>query len=138
MDFKKKLKTRLNVAIGYIIIGIIFAALFYSKIIENQYLLSLGIALIVMGIVRIIQYKKITKDEESIRRRRIAETDERNIAILHKAKSAAVGIYVTITAAAAVILEIIGKSELSVILASSVSTLVLLYLICYLIYQKRS
>ena len=91
-----------------------------------------------MGIVRIIQYKKITKDEESIRRRRIAETDERNITILHKAKSDAVGIYVTITATAVVILEIIGRSELSTILASTVCALVLLYLICYWIYQKRS
>lgn len=138
MDYKKKLKTRLYTAITYISSGIIFVALYGSKTTENQYLFSIGIALIIMGIARIIQYKKITKDEESIRCQRVAETDERNIAILNKAKSTAFGIYVFIAGSVAIVLEVIGKTEYSFILALNVMALVFLYWISYWIYRKRS
>lgn len=138
MDFKKKLKTRLYIAIVYIIIGVAFAVLYLCGMSENQYLLSLGIALIIMGILRIRQYMKITKDDESVRRREISETDERNIAILHKAKSSAFGLYTFITAAAAIVLEILGKSELATVLALNVGAIVGLYWICYWVYQKKS
>ena len=137
MDYKKKLKTRLYTAIAYIFIGIIFSVLYFCGVSENQSVLSLGIALIVMGILRIRQYMKITKDDESIRKQRIAETDERNIAILHKAKSVAFGLYVFIVAIVVIILELLGKSELSTILALNVCAIVLLYWICYWIYQKK-
>ena len=137
MDYKKKLNTRLYTAIAYIFIGIIFSVLYFCGVSENQSVLSLGIALIVMGILRIRQYMKITKDDESIRKQRIAETDERNIAILHKSKSVAFGLYVFIVAIVVIILELLGKSELSTILALNVCAIVLLYWICYWIYQKK-
>lgn len=137
MDYKKKLKSRLYTAIAYIFIGIIFSVLYSCGVSENQYVLSLGIAFIIMGILRVRQYMKITKDEESIRKQRIAETDERNIAILHKAKSAAFGLYVFIVATAVIILELLGKSELSTILAWNVCVITLLYWVCYRVYQKK-
>lgn len=138
MDYKQKLKTRLCTAITYISSGIIFIALYGSKTTENQYLFSLGIALVIMGIARIIQYKRITKDEESIRRQKVAETDERNIAIIHKAKSTAFGLYVFGVASIVIVLEILEITKYTNILALSVCSLALLYWICYWLYQKRS
>lgn len=138
MDFMKKMRKRLYIAVGYIIIGVIFAVLFYCGISKNQYLQVLGITLIVMGIARTIQYKAITKDEESVRRQRITETDERNIAIVHKAKSLAFSLYVFICAVLVIVLEIIGEKEYSTILALSICALVTLYWICFFIYHKRS
>lgn len=138
MDYKQKLKTRLYTAITYISSGIIFIALYGSKTTENQYLFSLGIALVIMGIARIIKYKQITKDEESIRRQKVAETDERNIAILNKAKSTAFGLYIFGVATIVIVLEILEITKYTNILALSVCVLALLYWICYWIYQKRS
>ncbi len=138
MEFMKKLKKRLIIAVVQIIIGAAFVALFCCNISQNQYLQTLGIALIITGIARIVQYKRITKDEESIRRQRIAETDERNIAIMHKAKSTAFGLYVLIAALTVIVLEVIEKTDYSNILALNVCTLVALYWISYLVYSKRS
>lgn len=138
MNFKNKLKTRLYTAITYISSGIIFVSLYGSKTTENQYLFSLGIALVIMGIARIIQYKRITKDEESIRRQKVAETDERNIAIINKSKSTAFGLYVFGVASIVIVLEILGITKYTNILALSVCSLALLYWICYWIYQKKS
>lgn len=135
MDFKKKLRIRLYMAIAYIITGIVFAALFFRS--TNEYMMTLGIALIIMGIFRIIRYMKITKDDDSVRLQKIAETDERNISIIHKAKSTAFGLYILITAMAVIVLEILGNSELSSILGLNVCIIVFLYWICYRIYQKK-
>lgn len=135
MDFKKKLRIRLYMAIAYIITGIAFAALFFRS--TNEYMITLGIALIIMGIFRIIRYMKITKDDDSVRLQKIAETDERNISIIHKAKSTAFGLYILITAMAVIVLEILGNSELSSILGLNVCIIVFLYWICYRIYQKK-
>ena len=138
MDFEKKLKSRLEIAIGYILIGIILVILNLTKIIENEYLETLGIALALMGVLRIIQYKRITKSEETIKSREIAEKDERNISIMHKANSMAFGIYILIVGVVVIVLEAMGRRENASILALNVCGLVLLYWICYFIYNKKS
>lgn len=138
MDFEKRLKTRRNVMISYMAIGVVLIALNLLKLVENEYFLSLGITLAFLGFLKLLQYRRITKDEESIRKRRIAETDERNIANSHKAKSAAFGGYVIIAGVSVIVLEIIGEKEYSKILAFSVCSLVFLYWISYFFYSKKS
>ena len=138
MDFEKKLKSRLNIGIGYIVTGIILIILSITKVIENEYLESFGIVLAVMGILRIIQYKRITKNNETIRNREIAETDERNIAIIHKSKSMAFGLYMLIACVLVIVFEIMGRAEYSNIMALNIFGLVFLYWISYFIYNKKS
>ena len=87
MEFRKKLKTRLYIAIAYIVIGIITTAAAFVLKIENEFFQSYGIALAVCGILRLRQYIKLTSSEENIRKQEIAESDERNIAIANKARS---------------------------------------------------
>lgn len=137
MDFEKKLKSRLEIAVGYILIGVILVVLNLAKIIENEYLETLGIAFALMGALRIIQYKRITKNEETIKSREIAEKDERNISIMHKAKSMAFGLYILITGVVVIVLEAMGRRENASILALNVCGLVLLYWICYFIYNRK-
>lgn len=138
MDFEKKLKSRLNTGIGYIITGIILIVLFITKVIENEYLETIGIVLAVMGILRIIQYKKITKDEESIRRKKIEETDERNISIMHKAKSTAFSIYALIVCLSVIVFEVMEKPEYAKVSAINVYALLAIYWVSYFIYSKKS
>lgn len=138
MDFEKRLKTRRNIMISYMITGVILIALYLLKLTENEYLMTFGVALALLGLLKIVQYKRITKDEESIRKRRIAESDERNIAIMHKAKSAAFGLYVIIAGISVIVLEMIGEKECSAFIAFSVCALVLLYWISYFFYSKKS
>ena len=85
MDFKKKLKTRLYTAISYIVIGIVMIIVSNILKTDNDFLSSFGLALSVCGVVRIRNYFIITKNDETIRKQEIAETDERNISISNKA-----------------------------------------------------
>lgn len=138
MDFEKKLKARHNIMLIYMAAGVLLIALNLLRISENEYLMTFGVTLTVLGFLKTMQYKRITKDEESIRRRRILESDERNIAIMHKAKSAAFSWYAIIACLAVIVLSVMGEKDFSRIIAYTVCALVFLYWISYLFYNRKS
>lgn len=53
MNFEKKLKIRLCIAITYLVAGIALCVAYFCKINEKQFVLTFGAVLIAMGIVRI-------------------------------------------------------------------------------------
>ena len=138
MDFRKKLKIRLFVAIGYIILGLAMIVTFNIIKTENNFLSSFGLALIVIGVVRLRNHIMITKNEETIEKQLIAETDERNISIANKAKSVSFIIYVILASVSVIVLELFNKTLLAMILSGTVSILVLIYWISYWIISKNS
>ena len=93
MDYKKKLKTRLYIGIIYIALGIMMIAGSIALKTDNDFISSFGFIVVVLGIVRIRNYRMITKDDGAIRKQQIIETDERNVSIIHKAKNTAFSIY---------------------------------------------
>ena len=138
MEFKKKLKIRLWVAISYIALGIAMATVAIVSKTENQFISSFGLALAVMGIARIRNYFLITKNEDTLRKREITETDERNVSIVNKARSAAFTVYILLAGVFVIVMGLLDKIEISVWVSYSVALLVFVYWICYIIYQKKS
>ena len=138
MNFKKKLKTRLCMALVYITLGLILIVSTFIIKSDNEYLSPLGLAFVVVGIVRIRNYLIITKNDETMRKQEIAETDERNISILQKAKSATFSIYLILSCIAVIILLFFGLYEPMRWLSYSVYLLIAIYWICYFIYNKKS
>ena len=138
MDFRKKLKVRLYVAIVYIILGLamIVIPLFLKN--DNNFASSLGFAFAVIGIARIRQYKLITKSEESIKKREIAESDERSIFIASKARGIAFFSYIIVAALVIIVLQVLNYSQIALIISATVCFMVLVYWISYLIISKRS
>ena len=138
MDFKKKLKTRLCFGIAYIIVGIamITVALFSDS--AGEYLSPFGSALLVIGIVRVRNHYLITKDDETIRKQQIAETDERNIAISNKAKSISFNLYIILACVTVIALQIMKITEFAQIIGLTVCILLVIYWIGYFILQKKS
>lgn len=138
MDYKKKLKSRLYIAITYIALGIMMIAGTFVTKTDNDFISAFGFAMVVMGIVRIRNYFIITKNEETIRKQGIAETDERNLSIQSKAKSATFSIYTMLSGAAVIVLSFLELHEEAKWISYSVLLLVAIYWICYLVYQKKS
>ena len=138
MDYKKKLRSRLNIAITYIVLGAIFIVGTLITKTENDFISTFGFVMILMGLVRIRNYRIITKDEDAIRKQQIIETDERNISIIHKAKSAAFSSYIFILGVAVIVLLFLSMHEAAKWIAYSVCLLIVIYWICYFIYQKKS
>jgi len=93
---------------------------------------------VVCGLVRVRNYRRITKSDETVRRQEIAETDERNIAIANRAKSWAFALYLMLTSSLVIVLEILNRVELATVLAGSVCALVLLYWGSYWVIRRRS
>ena len=78
MDYKKKLKQRLYIGIIYIALGVMIIVGVFSSKSNNDFVSALGFAIAMVGVARIIQYLKITKNEDSIKKQKINESDERN------------------------------------------------------------
>jgi len=92
----------------------------------------------VVGIARIRHYFLITKNEETIQKREVAESDERNIYISSKARSIAFYIYVLAVSLAVIVFHILGKTEIAVFLSYTVCLLLAIYWITYFIVRKKS
>lgn len=137
MDYKKKLKSRLYIAIVCIAIGVMMIAGTFITKTDNSFISSFGFTMVIVGIVRIRNYFMITQNEETIRKQQIIETDERTVLIAHKARSAAFLIYCLVLSAAVTILSLFNMHEIASWIAYSVLLLVAIYWICYLVYQKK-
>ncbi|MBQ6884498.1 MAG: hypothetical protein IJN56_02035 [Clostridia bacterium] len=138
MDYRKKLKIRFFVALGYIILGLAMIVAFSFIETDDSFLSSFGFALVVIGIVRIRNHFIITKNEETIKKHQIAESDERNISIANKAKIVAFIIYVMLACVSVIILQLFNKTQLSTVLSATVCALVLIYWISYWIIRNKS
>lgn len=138
MDFKKKLKIRLFIAISYIILGVFMTLAFSIIKTESSFLSSFGFALIIIGIARTRNYFLITKNEETIKKQQILETDERNIAISNKAKSISFFVYLIFSCVSVILFEILNKTEIATIISGTVCIMLLIYWVSYFIISKNS
>jgi len=138
MEYKKKLKQRLYYGVICIALGVMMIVGVYVSKSNNEFISALGFAVAMVGVARIIQYLKITKNEESIKKQKINETDERNISIIHKAKSATFSIYLLISSTVVIITALIDMPDVAKWLGYSQFVLVIIYWICYWIIRKKS
>lgn len=138
MEFKSKLKIRLYVAVFYILSGIATIICGFLLKSYGSQLSMFGLAIAVIGIARTKEYFRITKNEQTLQRRKIAETDERNVEIMHRSKSAAFSVYIVIACITSVVLRFFDLAIASDILFYSVCLLAVTYWIFNFIYQKKS
>ena len=138
MDFRKKLKTRLWVAIIYVALGIIMTVGGTVTKTDNSFISSFGLILAVMGVVRMRNYLIITKNEERIKKQEIMETDERNVSIVNKARSITFTAYVLLSGVAVIVLSLLNMREIAVWISYSIFLLIIIYWISYFIIRKKS
>lgn len=136
MDYKKKLKTRLNTAIIIISVGIIF--IISSIFADLEMASTFGAVFLVTGIARLVQYKRLLKDPEEMRRREIVEKDERNVMLWTKARSLAFVIYIIAAGIAVIVLQLMKMSQAANIVSWCLMGFLVIYWICYLIIMKKN
>lgn len=135
MKFTDKLKVRLYAAfvIALIGIGLILTGVFT----KTEMASSFGLMFFVVGIARIIQYKRITKNAGTLHKREVAETDERNVMLWTRARSMTFSVYVLLSAAAVILLYLSGVSEAARIVSYTLWLIVVIYWICYFIISRK-
>ena len=137
MEFEKKLRTRKWLAVGYFVLGVLMIVGSFVSRTENSFISAFGTALLVCGIARLRNYKRIARDEESIRRQEVLEKDERNIMLAEKARSWAFGLYVGLAGAAVILLSLLGMHPVAKWVAYSVCLLVVLYWGCWYVLRRK-
>lgn len=137
MEFKKKLKTRLIVAVSYIVLGLVLVAVDLMGQTDNYFYASFGFTLVIMGLLRIFRHRKITADERSIRQQELTESDERTRMIAERARSWTFSLTVTLSGAIVLVLSLLGYHDESLPFAWLVCGMVTVYWICYLIIRKK-
>lgn len=138
MEFKKKLRIRLYLAIGYMVFGALMCALFCGLMLKNDYIAAMGFAMIAVGALQLWKYFRITKSEESVRSREIMEKDERNVSIAHRAKSMAFSMYILLACAASIVLGIMGRLQMAQVLSGNVCVMLVIYLVSYAVIRNKS
>lgn len=137
MEFTKKLKQRLYLAVCYIAAGLLLLAAGIATGTENYFLTAFGFALIVMGLLRIRRYRKITRDDRSIRQQELAETDERNRMMTEQARSWAFSFSIMLAGLAVIVLSLLGFHDYAQPFAWFVCCMTVLYWVCWIIIQKK-
>ena len=137
MEFKKKMRLRLIIAISYIAVGFALILADTVKEFENSFFVSFGIALVVMGILRLFRYRKITRDTQAMRKQELAESDERTRMISERAKSWAFSLSLLVSGILVIVLNLLSYREQAQPFAWYVCGMVTLYWVSFLFIQKK-
>ena len=137
MEFKQKLKQRLWIAISYIVLGLILVITDAVNHFENYFFFSFGFALVIMGILRIIRHLKTMRDDQSLRKQELAESDERIRMIAERARSWVFSLSVTGAGILVIALNILGHHDAALPFAWYVCGMVVLYWICFSVIGKK-
>lgn len=137
MDFRKKMKQRLWIAISYIALGLILMIADAVNRFENYFFFSFGFALMVMGILRMIRHRKTMRDDQSLRKQELAESDERIRMIAERARSWVFSLSVTGAGILVIVLSFLGHHDAALPFAWYVCGMCVLYWICFIIIRKK-
>ena len=137
MDFRKKMKQRLWIAISYIALGLILVIADAVNHFENYFFSSFGFALVIMGILRIIRHRKTMRNDQSIRKQELSEIDERIRMISERAKSWAFSFSLLVCGIVVIVLSLMGYHDQAQPFTWYICGMVVLYWIFWFILGKK-
>lgn len=135
MDFRKKMKLRFYTA--FVLLALGAAAIVLGVVFDAEYASPLGAVLLVMGVARIVQYRRIMTNEDTLRKYEVAETDERNLMLWTKARAAAFSLTIVLAALVSTVLYLLHRDEIARTLSFTLYAMLILYYAAYAIYKKK-
>ena len=137
MEFSKKMKQRKIIALSYMVLGLVLILTDPARGADNSFYTAFGIALALMGILRIFQYRKITRNKQTMRKQEVAESDERTRMIAERARSWAFSLSVTGSGIVVIVLNLLGRHEEALPFAWYVCGMVVLYWVSFFMIRKK-
>ena len=105
--------------------------------IVDEFWSGMGSALLVIGIIRLLRFYRLKKNDGYREKMETAQTDERNQFIRMKAWSWAGYLFIMVTAVATIIFRILGQDLLSQVASYSVCLMLVLYWVSYFVLKKK-
>ena len=122
--------------IALIIAGLALIGLSFVEVVD-EFWSGMGSALLVIGIIRLLRFYRLKKNEAYRDKMETAVTDERNQFIRMKAWSWAGYLFIMVTAIATIIFRILGQDLLSQVASYSVCLMLVLYWVSYFVLKKK-
>ena len=127
---------RIIAFMAYMVLGVALIVLGVLEIVD-EFWSGMGGALIAIGAIRVIHMFRYRNDETYRENKQIEAYDERIRFIRNKAWAWAGYLFVLVTAVSTIVFKLLGQDLLSIAAGFAVSILVLLYWICYLLLKKK-
>ena len=122
--------------IALIIAGLALIGLGFAEVVD-EFWSGMGSALLVIGIIRILRFYRLKKNESYREKMETAVTDERNQFIRMKAWSWAGYLFIMVSAVATIISRVLGQDLLCQVASGAVCLMLVLYWISYFVLKKK-
>lgn len=127
---------RMIAAICYIVLGAVLLALGVMEVVD-EFWSGMGGALMVVGVLRVVQFFRYRNNEEYREKAEVAAKDERNQYIRNKAWAWSGYLFMLIAAVATIALKIAGQETLSFAASMAICLLLVLYWVSFLVLSRK-
>ena len=127
---------RVIAGICYIVLGAVLLVLGIMEMVD-EFWSGMGGALVVMGVLRIVQFFRYRNNEEYREKTEIAAKDERNHYIRNKAWAWSGYLFMIIAAVATIAFKIVGQETLSFAASMAICLLLVLYWVSFLVLSRK-
>lgn len=131
-----KYSKKIFLSLFWIVLGAILTAMYFLGKLPEFYN-SFGFALVIVGILQLIRHIRYAKNKEYREKVDTLQNDERNKYLSTKAWAYAGYLFVFINAIFIFVFRFINKPELSISCSLSISAIILLYYISYIVLSKK-
>ena len=127
---------RIIVSIMWVIIGMVLIGLSFAGIVD-AFWSGMGSGLLVVGIIQLIRFYRLQKNEAYREKMEIEASDERNHFIRNKAWAWSGYLFILIAAVACIVFRIMGQELLSMAASGAVCLMLVLYWISYIVLKRK-
>ena len=127
---------RIAAQILWAILGCVLLVLGCFEVVD-PFWSGMGVALIVVGVMRLIRAYRFSKDASYREKVEIEIGDERNRYLRGKAWAWAGYLFILITAVAVIVLKVVGQELLSIAAGGAICLMLVLYWGAYLLLRKK-
>ena len=119
-----------------LVAGLALIGLGMAEIVD-EFWSGMGSALLVMGVIRLLRYYRLKKNDAYREKMETAVTDERNQFIRMKAWSWAGYLFIMVSALATILFRILGQDLLCQVTSGAVCLMLVLYWISFFVLKKK-
>ena len=119
-----------------LVAGLTLAGLGIAEIVD-EFWSGMGSALAVIGIIRLLRFYRLKKNDSYREKMETAVTDERNQFIRMKAWSWAGYLFIMVSAIATIIFRVLGQDLLCQVASGAVCLMLVLYWVSYFVLKKK-
>ncbi len=127
---------RIIVSVIWIVVGIVLVALAFAGILD-EFWNGMGSGLAVVGIIQMLRFYRLQKNEAYREKVEIELADERNLFIRDRAWAWSGYLFIMVTAVLVIIFKIVGQDMLSLAASFAVCFMLVLYWGSYMILKKK-